>query len=149
MLPSVDDNFGERPAGPKPTEIFHVTDERRSTRTLVSAGMPPTFIILSCLVNKVDEGRMVFPAQRNGHAYPPGSRLNVAFIEPPTREDVETAHKAALLADFCGAEQPSPAVLAARKAVLALQKRHDGGDSNYSMGVKEACDEIGQALGMI
>lgn len=105
LLPSNDDNYGERVAEPKPTEIFHVTDERRRTRTMVGTGVPPTFIVLSCLVNEAGEvdgngsGRMVFPAQRNGHAYPAGSRLNVAFIEPPTREDVETAHKAALLAD--------------------------------------------------
>ncbi len=107
-LPSNNDNYGERAAVPIPTEIFHVTDERRRTRTLVSTGVPPTFIVLSCLANDASEvdgngaGRMVFPAQRNGHAYPAGSRLNVAFVEPPTREDVETAHKAALLADVTG-----------------------------------------------
>lgn len=105
LLPSHDNNFGERVAELRPTEIFHVIDERRSTRTLVGTGAPPTFIILSCLVNKdgnvdVDgRGRMVFPAQRSGHVYPCGASLNVAFIESPTREDVETAHKAALLAD--------------------------------------------------
>ena len=108
LLPSNDDNFGECAAEPKPAEIFHVLDGRRSTRTLISAGVPPTFIVLSCFVDKAGAvvgdgvGRMVFPAQRNGHAYPPGPRLNVAFIEPPTREDVETAHKAALLADVTG-----------------------------------------------
>lgn len=106
LLPSSDDNFGERASAPKPAEIFHVKDERRSTRTAISAGTPRTFVIISNPVNAAGEvvtggiGRMVFPPQRNGSAFPPGSRFNVAFIEPPTREDVETAHKAALLADM-------------------------------------------------
>ena len=68
--------------------------------------------------------------QRMADAPPPGSRPAAPgeAVKPQTAVD---------------------ALLAARGAVLALRKQYEGGDSDYCAGIKEACDEIGKALGMI
>lgn len=41
-----------------------------------------------------------------------------------------------------------PLVLAARTKVLEVRKLYESADSDYCAGVKEACDAIGEALGM-